>query len=107
MWKVVQVCFNEYGRWVFVLVVLAGPLGVIIGGCDKPGSKRRMRAHIGGAPVRTKKQASRTLKQEALTKNQASSNKIQEICVCHCVQNEGIRPLQAWLCNEGRMFDRR
>ena len=73
-----------------VLVVLARPLGVIIGERDKPGSKRRMRAQTGGPSVRTRNQATRTLKQEASTRNQASSNKIQEICVCHCVQNEGI-----------------
>ena len=100
-------CFNESGRWVLVLVDFAGPLGVIIGECDKRGSKRYMRAHIGGPSVRTKRRASRIVKQDALTNNPASSNKIQEIFGCPCVQNEGIRFLQAWLFNEGKMYVKR
>ena len=62
MWKVVQVCFNEDCRRVPGSVVHAGPLGVLIGEYDKPGYKLRMRAHIGGLEVRTKKQESRTKK---------------------------------------------
>ena len=107
MWKVVQVCFNEYCPRVLVLVVHAGPLGVLIGEYDKPGYKLRKRAHIGGPELRTKKQEPRTKKQEARTKKQAPTNKNQEICVCHCFPNQEIRPWQAWVGNEARMLDRR
>ena len=76
MWKVVQVCFNEYGRWVFVLVVLAGPLGVIIGECDKPGSKRRMRAQIVGPSIRTRNQESENVETRSISQKSASNHKI-------------------------------
>ena len=107
MWKLVQLCFNEYWRRVLGLVLHAGSLGVLIGEYVKPGYKLRKRAHIGLPELRTKKQEPRTKKQEARTKKQAPRNKIQEICVCHCFPNQGIRPWQAWLGNEVRMLDRR
>ena len=75
MWKLVQVCFNEYWRRVPGLVVHAGSLGVLIGEYVKPGYKLRKRAHIGGPELRTKKQEPRNKKQEPRNKHQETRSK--------------------------------
>ena len=106
MWNLVQVCCNEYWRRVPGLVLDAGPLGLLIGEYVKPGYKFRQRPRMGLPELRTKQQERRTKKQAARTKKQVSRKHIQEICVCHCLSNQGIRPWQVWAGNSIRMLDR-
>ena len=62
MWKLVQLCFNEYWRRVLGLVLHAGTLGVLIGEYVRPGYQLRKRVHIGLPELRTKMQEPGTKK---------------------------------------------